>query len=282
MDDIIWNPWHGCKKYSEGCKYCYMYYLDKQRDKDGSLIYKVKTNFDLPIKRNKNKEYKIPSGANVRVCMTSDFFLEEADEWRNDVWKMIKIRKDVNFWIQTKRANRVIKNLPDDWEDGYPNVTICFTAENQERADERIPILLKLKAKRKTIMCAPMIGPITLDKYLKTNQIERVLIDGENYDGNRILDYNWVLNIYNECLKYNVKLDFIGTGNYFVKDNKTYNIIKAYQHVMALRSGFQIPKITTGLKLQPKCKTCKRRNSCNGCTWCMKCVKNKNSQIYHN
>ena len=44
MNDI-WNPWHGCHKYSEGCKYCYMYYLDSKRDKDGSYIYKVKTNF---------------------------------------------------------------------------------------------------------------------------------------------------------------------------------------------------------------------------------------------
>ena len=27
----IWNPWHGCKKISEGCKNCYMYYLDNVR-----------------------------------------------------------------------------------------------------------------------------------------------------------------------------------------------------------------------------------------------------------
>ena len=35
----IWNPWHGCKKCSEGCQNCYMYYLDAQRDKDGGEIY---------------------------------------------------------------------------------------------------------------------------------------------------------------------------------------------------------------------------------------------------
>ena len=39
------------KKYSEGCENCYMYYLDSQRDKDGSDIYKVKTNFNLPLKK---------------------------------------------------------------------------------------------------------------------------------------------------------------------------------------------------------------------------------------
>ena len=33
-----WNPWHGCKKISEGCTNCYMYFLDQMRDQDGALI----------------------------------------------------------------------------------------------------------------------------------------------------------------------------------------------------------------------------------------------------
>ena len=42
----IWNPWHGCKKYSEGCLNCYMFYLDKVKaNKDGSVIYKT-SNFN--------------------------------------------------------------------------------------------------------------------------------------------------------------------------------------------------------------------------------------------
>ena len=280
MLDIIWNPWHGCTKYSEGCMHCYMYYLDKQRDRDGSNIYKVKTNFDLPLKKDKYGNYKIKSGSLVRICMTSDFFLEEADEWRKEVWEIIKKRSDVDFWIQTKRASRVKDNLPDDWGNGYKNVILCFTAENQKRADERIPILLSIPCKRKVIMCAPMIGEITLEKYLKTGQIQKVLIDGENYDGDRPLYFDWVKKIYDEFIKNNVILDFIGTGNYFVKDNKTYHIVKAYQGVMARRSHLQIPDNNINLKLQPKCMTCKRNNMCNGCNWCMKCVKkdiNKNN-----
>ena len=38
----IWNPWHGCIKKSEGCDNCYMYFLDKMRDRDGSHIYRTK------------------------------------------------------------------------------------------------------------------------------------------------------------------------------------------------------------------------------------------------
>lgn len=38
MSRDIWNPWHGCRKYSEGCDHCYMYYLDAQRDRSGAEI----------------------------------------------------------------------------------------------------------------------------------------------------------------------------------------------------------------------------------------------------
>ncbi len=270
MNDI-WNPWHGCHKYSEGCQNCYMYFLDSQREKNGNEIYKVKTNFNLPLKKNRNGEYKIQSGAVIRVCMTSDFFLQEADEWRDEVWDMIRTRKDVMFWLQTKRAERVADNLPKDWGDGWENVIMVFTAENQKRADERIPILLNLPAKHKAIMCAPMIDKITLDNYLKTNQIELVLVDGENYEGNRPLYYNWVKGLYDECIKYNVKFNFVGTGNIFIKEGKTYHIAKAYQKVMALKSKLQNPLIYKDIKVQQKCKNCERKDSCNGCSWCGKC-----------
>lgn len=270
MNDI-WNPWHGCRKYSEGCENCYMYFLDSQREKDGSDIYKVKTNFNLPLKKNINGEYKIQSGSTIRVCMTSDFFLEEADEWRDEVWNMIRNRKDVTFWLQTKRAERVAANLPDDWNDGWENVIMAFTAENQKRADERIPILLNLPFKHKGIMCAPMIGEITLDEYLKTGKIEIVLVDGENYEGNRPLYYDWVKKLYDECVKYNVKFNFVGTGNVFIKDGKTYHIPKAYQKVMALKSKLQNPLEYNEIKIQPKCRNCKSRDRCNGCSWCGKC-----------
>ena len=65
---LTWNPWHGCRKYSEGCAHCYMYYLDAQRDRDGSEIYRTKTNFNLPVKKTRQGAYKIPSGTMLHVC----------------------------------------------------------------------------------------------------------------------------------------------------------------------------------------------------------------------
>ena len=98
-------------------------------------------------------------------------------------------------------------------------------------------------------------------------------MNGENYEGNRPLYFDWVKRLYDECVKYNIKFDFCGTGNVFIKDGKTYSIPKAYQRVMALKSELQNPLIysKTDIKIQPRCRTCKRRNACNGCRWCGRC-----------
>ncbi|MBR6916973.1 MAG: DUF5131 family protein, partial [Clostridia bacterium] len=207
----IWNPWHGCRKISEGCLNCYMYYLDAKRDRDGSEIYKVKGNFDLPLKRDRNGNYKVASGTVLNVCLTSDFFLEEADEWRGAVWKMIKERRDVKFVILTKRASRIASNLPDDWGDGYDNVLLRVTAENQHRADERIPILLDIPAKHRGVMTAPLLEQIDIEKYLEGGGLEYVIADGENYEGARPCHFEWIKSLYEQYLKYNVVFEFAGT-----------------------------------------------------------------------
>ena len=70
----IWNPWHGCKKCSEGCQNCYMYFLDEQRGKNGADIYRTKSGFRYPLSKDRQGRYKVQSGEQLRVCMTSDFF----------------------------------------------------------------------------------------------------------------------------------------------------------------------------------------------------------------
>ncbi len=65
--------------------------------------------------------------------MISDFFLEEADKWRDEICNIIKIRSDVKFFLLTKRANRIESCLPSDWNDGYENVIFNVICENQRK-----------------------------------------------------------------------------------------------------------------------------------------------------
>lgn len=287
----IWNPWHGCKKISEGCQNCYMYFLDSIREQDGSNIYKVKNNFDYPLKKNKNGTYKVKSGEQIRVCMTSDFFLEEADKWRDEAWEIMKKRSDVIFFLLTKRPERVAKCLPKDWQEGWENIFFNVTCENQKRADERIPILFDLPFKHKGIMVAPFIGEVHIAPYLKKNIIEQVIVGGENYEGSRPLQYEWVKSLYDECVQNNVTFNFFETGTRFIKDGKMYHLPnKELQSQMAYKSGLNyvgkkmefkldIDSEQTGLfqqeiyekKWKEKCHTCGSQMICNGCSNCGRC-----------
>ncbi|MBQ5451920.1 MAG: DUF5131 family protein, partial [Bacteroidales bacterium] len=90
-----WNPWHGCTKISPGCKYCYVYRQDEMYGSEISSQECRKTgNFNLPIKRKRDKSWKIESGKIVFTCFTSDFLLKDADECRPECWQMIKQRSD--------------------------------------------------------------------------------------------------------------------------------------------------------------------------------------------
>lgn len=286
----IWNPWHGCVKCSEGCQNCYMYFLDRVRERNGADIYRTKSGFTYPIQKQRGGGYKIKSGELIRVCMSSDFFLEEADNWRDEAWKMIRQRPDVKFFLLTKRPQRVADCLPKNWGDGWDNVMFNVTCENQRRADERIPILKELPFKHKGIMCAPFIGAVSIEKYLGDNVIEQVICGGENYDGARPCNFDWVKSLRAECVAHNITFCFIETGTIFIKDGKRYYLPKKpLQSEMAFKSGMNyegkpiewkltdccgriIPKEKLYIPhYRSNCEHCGSRLICNGCSDCGRC-----------
>ena len=102
------------------------------------------------------------------LCFTSDFLIDEADKWRDEAWDMIRERFDLNFLFITKRINRLADVVPDDWGDGYDNVAIGCTCENQEMADKRLPVFLSFPIAERYIICEPLLGPIDLKRVFVT------------------------------------------------------------------------------------------------------------------
>jgi len=232
---VSWNLWHGCQKISPGCKHCYVYRQDKLHGIESSIVTKT-SNFDLPVKRKRDKSYKIPSGEMVNTCFTSDFFVEGADEWRKEAWAMMKERGDLQFFIITKRVDRFRVSLPDDWGDGYENVAVACTVENQTMADYRLPIYKELPIRHKLIVCAPLLEAIDLKKYLDSS-IEQVSVGGESGNSARVCDYEWILDIRQQCLDADVPFWFHQTGAYFRKDGRIYRIRRKFQHTQARKAN---------------------------------------------
>ena len=158
----------------------------------------------------------------VYLCFSTDFLIEEADEWRVECWKMIKERQDCTFLFLTKRIDRFEKCIPNDWNDGYDNVVVCCTVENQKNADYKLSIFKELPIKHKCITAQPLLENIDIEKYL--DNIELVVIGGESDVNARPLDYAWVLNIRKQCMKKNINFEFRQCGTNFIKDGKLYKL----------------------------------------------------------
>ncbi len=232
----MWNLWHGCHKVSEGCAHCYVYRGDAKRGIDSSAVTKTKS-FDVPVKRKRNGEYAVPSGSLVYTCFTSDFFVEDADEWRAEAWEMIRQRSDLRFMIITKRIDRFRVGLPDDWGEGYEHVTICCTIENQKRADERLRLYKAAPIKHKILICEPLLGPINLLPYDIGSWVEQVVVGGESGLQARPCRFEWIVAIRDCCVESGVSFWFKQTGAYFIKDGKEYHIKRQFQHSQARKAG---------------------------------------------
>ncbi|MBQ8974826.1 MAG: DUF5131 family protein [Oscillospiraceae bacterium] len=234
-----WNLWHGCTKISPGCANCYVYRRDSQFGKDASRVEKT-ASFDLPVRRGKYGQYKLqPDGGTVYTCFTSDFFHEAADRWRVEAWEMMRIRSDLKFMFVTKRPERFFVSLPDDWGQGYENVYICCTCENQEMADKRLPVFIELPIRHKQITHEPMLGSIDISRYLSryARDIEMVICGGESGDNARICRYEWILNTRRQCVEYGVPFHFKQTGARFEKDGRVYAVPRKFQQSQAAKAN---------------------------------------------
>lgn len=194
----IWNPWRGCFKITEACENCYVKPENTFED-----IY-----FQFP-------HTDVAPGTVITVSLNSDFFLKEADKYRDTAWSTIRNHPDLVFLIITKRIDRVAECLPADWGDGWNNVIINVTVENQKRADERIPVLLSLPLKHKWVTCSPLLDKLDLTPYLSTNEIEVVETLGEkSYTmPARPVKYEWWEDLCEQCKQYNVRFSILYVGH---------------------------------------------------------------------
>lgn len=179
--------------------------------------------FNLPVRQKRDNTYKIPGGTVVFTCFTSDFLLEDADGWRDECWKMIRQRPDLYFYFFTKRIHRFEKCMPSDWGDGYDNVLVGCTVENQQMADFRLPIFKSLPIKHKSIIASPLISALNLEPYLDED-IEEVSTGGESGLYARVCDFQWILNLREQCIAKNIPFRFHQTGAKLLKDGKLYHI----------------------------------------------------------
>lgn len=255
-----WNPITGCSPVSAGCKNCYARRMATRLR--GRCGYPANDPFAVTLHPDRLEQpLRWRKPRRVFVCSMGDLFHEDVpDEFIARIWWIMgqcagyldtTRYREHTFLALTKRPQRMKKWLDGwgdddtrrcwiesfgavyDWMSGpkywpavLPNVWLGVTAENQETADERIPILLKIPAAVRFVSVEPMLGPIDLmsvrfDRHTRMNVLEGcgtslkshcqampnvfckkldwVICGGESGPGARPMHPDWARSLRDQC-----------------------------------------------------------------------------------
>lgn len=195
--DATWNPITGCSVVSPGCTNCYAMKLAGTRlqhhPSRAGLTRETKAGpvWNGTVRFNEEwlaqpLHWKRPRM--VFVCAHGDLFHEDVpEEWIDKVFAVMALSPQHTFQVLTKRAARMRGYVTaliegdrrlevdlDRFRRAYgpafnfpcplPNVWLGVSAEDQARADERVPELLSTPAAVRFVSAEPLLGPIRFDR----------------------------------------------------------------------------------------------------------------------
>jgi len=214
------NPWWGCAKISEACKHCYAEVWSKR---SGSTIWGPNGNrrffgdkhWHEPTVWNREAN-NLRKRKRVFCASMADIFEDrlDLDTWRTRLWELIEETPWLNWLLLTKRPENLMKMIP--WTNNWPsNVWVGTTAENQERAIQRIPILLKCRAVIRFVSCEPLLGPVDLRQWLNhgdqkkpSKGIDWVIAGGESGSNARPMHPVWARSLRDQCVAAHIPFHF--------------------------------------------------------------------------
>lgn len=257
--DATWNPVVGCTKVSEGCRNCYAFDLHNMRYKaklEGKQLpeqyAKPFSEIQLfPERLEQPLRWKRPR--RIFVNSLSDLFHQEVPfEFIRAVWATMALAYQHTFQVLTKRPERALEFFGwmrgQEWrvEESLPNVWFGVTVENQQAADERIPLLLQTTAAVRWLSCEPLLGAIDLH-HIQVNSstaidslrgirhvveykehkfphtmINWVVVGGESGSKARPMHPEWARSLRDQCQAAGVPFFFKQWGEWapYVRDDK--------------------------------------------------------------
>lgn len=222
--DHTFNPWWGCARVSPGCENCY---AETWAKRVGEKIWGPKQSRRLfgakhwsePLKWNVDAESE-QRRKRVFCASMADVFeaRKDLDPWRERLWTLIGDTPWLDWLLLTKRPGNIAAQIP--WTKDWPmNVWLGTTVENQECADERLPILLQFPAKCRFLSCEPLLGQVNLNawtfnrpKHLHT--IDWIIAGGESGANARAMLPGWAKSLRDQCQKSRIPFHFKQWGHW--------------------------------------------------------------------
>jgi len=169
-----------------------MYREKKRYGQDPTVVVRsAKQTFNLPLKHKEPHCWF--------TCSWSDFLNPEADEWRPEAWDIMRRTPQHLYLVLTKLPGRFTQCLPLDWGQGYPNVWLGTTIED-ERYLRRVLGLIEAPAVRRFLSLEPLLSAIYFGRALNKKAIQWVITGGESDPtAPRPMELEWVRDIHNQC-----------------------------------------------------------------------------------
>ena len=252
--DATWNPVTGCTRVSPGCDHCYIErtppFRIEGRKFEGRGI-GSSTGVQLHQERL-TRPMKWRKPRRVFVCSLADLFHADVpDDYIAQVFAVMAANYEWDrpthvFQVLTKRPARMrallsssgfrsmvaghVARMTDEahadrvhdnvmhhhWP--LPNVWVGVTAENQEWADKRVPLLLKTPAAVRFVSVEPMLGPLKLCSCYPggmsygtcdgaqedcaahgRNALDWVICGGESGPSARPMQPQWAMGLRDQC-----------------------------------------------------------------------------------
>lgn len=215
--DHTFNPWWGCERVSPGCQHCYAETLAKRFNvewgKNADRRFFGDKHWNEPLRWNKAAER---DGVRRRVFVASmaDVFEDRDDlvDHRDRLFRLVRDCPNLDWLLLTKRPQNVQQMVPGEWDHhGWPsNVWLGFTAEDQERYDERATALWSTLERRPAVVfvsAEPLLGPIT-DLTSAGMRPDWVIVGGESGPGARPMEPDWARSLRDQCVAEGIAYHF--------------------------------------------------------------------------
>lgn len=182
--DHTFNPWWGCTEVSPGCAHCYARvwaarmghavwgkHAPRKAASDGY--------WTKPLAWNRAAA-KVGERRRVFCASMGDVFEDHplCNAERPKLWPLIRATPHLDWLLLTKRAHRIAECLPDDWGNGYPNVWLGVSVENQSMLP-RIERLAAIPAVVRFVSAEPLLGPLEIPPDLLL-ALDWIIVGGES------------------------------------------------------------------------------------------------------
>lgn len=253
--DATWNPVTGCTKVSEGCRNCYAKTFTERFEGTPDHYFETGFKVTLrPEKLDQPLRWQRPRRIFVN-SMSDLFHPDVPDDYIDQVFAVMALCPQHTFQVLTKRPERMLQYMtepgspfvkdkladispymeqwgwmsPEDaaniappgstlpkWPEWpLPNVWIGVSVENQQTADERIPLLLQTPAAVRFLSCEPLLGAVDTsaipipDHSVTMNVLRRksvfaphihwVIVGGESGHQARPMNPDWARGLRDQC-----------------------------------------------------------------------------------